>query len=178
MKTVFGVAHFRVGEAPPVCVFVKTTPGRQKPFWVLLAFASGKHHPCGFSSKSCRDGKNLFGCCSLLRWGSTTRRRFACPDAFSAKTRGVFVVPTCFWQKCAAFCLSRRDFCQNAWRFIRPDVFLAKTRRVFVVPTCFPPKRGAFYSPRCNFCENARHIPCLKAKDIRCTVPNSCLGTG
>lgn len=57
-------------------VFGKTASGRQKPFWVEVAFALGKHHPFGFSAKSRQDGKNLFGWRSLSRWGSITQTGF------------------------------------------------------------------------------------------------------
>ena len=55
-KTCLGGGRFRLGEAPPVRVFVKITPGREKPVWVELAFALGKHRPSGFLTKS-RQGK-------------------------------------------------------------------------------------------------------------------------
>ncbi|MBD5427713.1 MAG: hypothetical protein HDR39_00010 [Treponema sp.] len=70
------VARFCVGEAPPIWVFVKIASGRGKPFRVVAAFALGEHHPNGFSAKSRRDDKNLFGWCPLSRWGSTTPRGF------------------------------------------------------------------------------------------------------
>lgn len=41
-KTFSGGAHFRIGEAPPERVFVKITPGREKPFQVLPDFAPGR----------------------------------------------------------------------------------------------------------------------------------------
>lgn len=56
--------------------FEKNASGRQKPFRVELAFTLGKHHPFGFSAKSCRGNENLFGWNSLLRRGSTTRLGF------------------------------------------------------------------------------------------------------
>ena len=41
-----------------------------------LAFALGKHHPSGFSSKSRRGKENLFRWRSLSPWGNTTRPGF------------------------------------------------------------------------------------------------------
>ena len=59
-KTCLGGGRFYVGEAPPVWVFVKITPGREKTVWVEVAFALGKHHPSGFSSKSHRGEERNF----------------------------------------------------------------------------------------------------------------------
>ncbi|MDE5614867.1 MAG: hypothetical protein K2I74_09530, partial [Treponemataceae bacterium] len=66
-KTCLGGVRFRVGQAPPVRVFVKITPGREKPVWVELTFALGKHHPRGFLEKSRQGKENLFGWRSLSR---------------------------------------------------------------------------------------------------------------
>lgn len=57
-------------------VFVKIASGRAKPFWVEVAFALGKHHPNGFSTKLRQNGKNLFRWRPLLYWGSTTQMGF------------------------------------------------------------------------------------------------------
>ncbi len=145
-KTFSGVARFRVEEAPPVRFFVKIASGRGKLFWVLLAFALGRHRPCGFSSKSCRDGENRFGWKPLLCWGSTTRAGFCQNRVVTGKTfsgvarfcvgkappDGVFVVPV--------------YFCKNARLFRCPDAFSVKTRGVLLAPTCFLRKRAAFSS--------------------------------
>ena len=49
---------------------------RSRALDLFPAFALGKLHPPGFSSKMLRDKQNLFGWCSLSRWGSTTRTGF------------------------------------------------------------------------------------------------------
>ncbi|MBD5435255.1 MAG: hypothetical protein HDR36_01880 [Treponema sp.] len=65
-------AHFCVGEAPPVWVFIKITPRRRKPFWVEVAF-------CPADEFGLPNG-------SLLHWGSTTRPGFGQNCAISVKT--------------------------------------------------------------------------------------------
>ena len=59
-KTCLGGSRFCLGEAPPVWVFDKITPGRGKPVWVEVAFALGKHHPFGFLTKSRRGEERNF----------------------------------------------------------------------------------------------------------------------
>ena len=103
-KTFLGGGCFCLGEAPPVRGFGKIALGRE----------------------------NLFGWRLLLRWGSTTRRRFGRPDVFSAKTRRVLLVPTHFWRKRGTFWSPRRIFGENARRFGHTDMFSAKTRGVLV----------------------------------------------
>ena len=88
-------------------------------------------------------------------------RRFPCPGAFSAKTRGVLLVSACFSSKRAAFSSPRCIFCQNARRFVRPEAFSTKTRRVLLIPACFLRKRAAFSLPRCVFCKNVPRFACL-----------------
>ena len=59
-------------------VFVKIPLGRQKPDWAERAFAPGKHHPGGFSSKFRLDEENPSGRRPLPRRAAT---RAACLSA-------------------------------------------------------------------------------------------------
>lgn len=59
----FAIRGKRAGASNGVSPFEENAFGRRKPFWVEVAFALGKHHPFGFSSKSRNFRKNTAWTC-------------------------------------------------------------------------------------------------------------------
>ncbi|MDE7139198.1 MAG: hypothetical protein K2O09_00300, partial [Treponemataceae bacterium] len=76
--------------------------------------------PLRFLIKLCRDGKNFFGWSVLLRWGNSTRLGFWQNRVGRRKPVWVEVAFALGKHHPTAFCLSWRNFRENARCFAHP----------------------------------------------------------